>query len=557
MVLPHEQNKRGDDVSCLEGCVDSLLAKPSVSVSAASVIVKRQVDMKDLTVSRTAGSSAEDNFSGEQNLTDFKDTRNTIFCPNNISINSFFVKSNKTKCAEKEQSNIKSSNIFLPNTDSETIEDIQKFLKMSGFSVTPSLDRMPIKDSKLLTFPKITLNNNSSVFAESTSNARMHLSCNSIQALKKPVFSMSDISVVVPSTIPLSEAGTDYNAVDISAEDARLDAESLQSAAYPFVTASGTSETSVAMLTNETSYQNSSASSPSQCSEQLSDISKFYPESQNFGSCSDEVLMSVENGCSDLSSLNEEESGDFEKNEDSLKVSNDLSTFSNSEPVHQNFEHDSCTTSSCGELSTEDTNSLLFKSEDAEKMSTRITAENVTESIISCKDKDERTYFINFSDEETLTVSDWQYVGGAKHKQKRKQNRHQPNPRPHYKQHTHSTKSSLSTQKKESERKLSYKSGNDQQQTIPNRFLRLKARHRNSAASRESPVNSKTYTNSSYVPNASTPSNTVDSWKKSVGCVHTSYQVSCVEQESSFMFCIDLCCEVALTLEDRCLSASV
>lgn len=535
MVSPHDQNKQSEAVDCLETCVDSI-SRGSVSVPCASAT--KQIVMKDLTVPRTTTTEPviDKVLEKHQDLNNLKSTTCEVLRPNNIALEpkvtrmSDLIENNNTSFARDNRSSefVKREQIggdlsFLKNADTDTISNIHKFLEMSGFSVGQSKDRMLVNDSKLLSFPKITLSNSNSVFAEYTSCASMDY-CHSIPALKSPVFSMSDIAVVVPSSVSQPENVLDNVSVDLNASDLRSNAE-------PSLYAVDTSEIAVASLdssplmsTSEISNLNSTANSPSLCYEQMNGTIKSYPQPSCQASCSDEGQMSLVSVSSDHFSLSEEDvSGSMLENDKTIKAHTLF--YPGSNPDQDISDHNSLTASSITEeLSITDENSQYLKSEDTDSVSANASADKAADSVSHSNSNDINLYY--FSDEEAEVVADWQYVGGAKHKQKRKQNRNQPKSRPPSKQQTHHPSRSISNPpKKEYEKKPSFKPSYETQRTIPNRFLRLKAKQRNSTASKVNAVNSKTYTNSSILPTTYASTKTVDSWKKSTNCLPRSYEV--------------------------------
>ena len=109
----------------------------------------------------------------------------------------------------------KNMTIDFSSSPSETVlTDVQSFFSKSGITVPPTFGRLLGCDSRMA-LTKRSLKNSNASFVDYTSiDAALSSSATNGSTLKSPTFSMSDIAVVVPSHVVLSDSNSEEAATD-------------------------------------------------------------------------------------------------------------------------------------------------------------------------------------------------------------------------------------------------------------------------------------------------------------------------------------------------------
>ena len=406
---------------------------------------------------------------------------------------------------------------FPHSTDESVLNGFEDLLNQSRFSVLPNFSRLMGNETRMSTLPKLSLTNKNGSFADYTAATRKDQawpSCaTSASTLKSPTFSMADISVVVPSFVELSDSSRD----DAGSED---DVQSLEGTSTNGATNNGSTDSSMNTEDNPICKQVEKLERHN--SEALAGLSSSQPShnsvSSNQQPSHDESVSSshIEILATNPCRLEGEETTATSPNNTTIS-SIDYREECNHEITceRRSISGRSRSASPTSESNNNATNGIL----PSEEKSTE-DATGSTESISSF----DFPYENDFDEFENSKVeAEWRYVGANRSKQKRKQNRAQASTKRAERPQKRSTKPT-SCINKETDRPANSKPSYMPPRTIPNRFLRAKAKQQNTSAA-YSPCykDNKSVASHPSVPRDS--DSTAVIWSKSVIQTRTSVKV--------------------------------
>ena len=465
MVSPNAELKQAGEVG-VQSSDNVHSAFSRASQAAISVSARMQkVRMKDFTISNSSSMSKDCCIGNQVFKTKISLGDSTDHSEEGIFDQSLSDDSITSADQDTRSDSVKSPVANFPTSNDVILNDVQSFLRKSGFAMPPTLDRLLGNESRM-SLPLLSRPNTSGVFGDFTAAGSREVqwtsSGSTVAAMKSPVFSMADISVVVPPNITLDEP-EEEKPVE-SGDDTQLETIDIHQGE------DGLSDCQPADMTHSHDSQ----------SDNVITIKESRADLKLSASDCDKAQTSVVVTSTDGNDLNDDSSSRKYVPEDPQLVEN-AECIASDELEKKTTENRCDVGSVSGASKASDTEIVLTRRDVVE------FASSPTESCGSSHTEDYAQ--ADWWDESAVDdASEWQKVGGARSKMKqlkRKlnrtqvQNRQQENPQRFVKQNTYAARRDVD--KTASNHKPTQTSTYTAQGAFQNRFARLKARQQHKA----------------------------------------------------------------------------